>query len=269
VSQPLTGRTIVVTRPRAQAAGLIAAIEAAGGVAVPFPLLEIAPLDDAAPLEAALARLDAAFLAIFISVNAVDFSLPTIRSHRSWPPALPVAAVGQGTARALNRAGFSRVVLPPTQFDSEGLLALPELAAPAVRGRLVLLFKGEGGRDLLAATLAERGAEVLPVPCYKRLPPSGDGSVLRNLFAAGRLDAIVVSSSEAMRHLGQLLLDDPQPTARAEGARLLEQTLIVVPHPRIAQEAGRYCPRIHLTAAGDSGLLAGLSAYNWPPALSQ
>lgn len=269
MSLPLAGRSIVVTRPRAQAAELAAGIEAAGGTAVLFPLLEIAPLRDSALLDAATARLDDASLAVFISVNAVDFSVPAILSNRSWPAALAVAAVGQGTARALRASGFAEVILPPAQFDSEGLLALPELAAPTIQGRLVLLFKGEGGRDLLAATLAERGAEVLPVPCYKRLPPAADAGMLRELFAAGRLDAIVVSSSEAMRHLGKLLLEDAVPELRDTGRRLLDQTLIVVPHPRIAGEAARFCRKIQLTPPGDAGMLAGLSAYNWPSAPSQ
>jgi uroporphyrinogen-III synthase len=269
VSLPLAGRNIVVTRPRAQAKELAAGIEAAGGNAILFPLLEIAPLPDNAPLDAAVGRLDEASLAIFISVNAVDFSVAAIRARRSWPSTLAVAAVGQGTARALRAEGFAEVILPPTQFDSEGLLALPELAASAVRGRLVLLFKGEGGRDLLAATLAERGGEVLPVPCYKRLPPVADSGMLRELFATDRLDAIVVSSSEAMRHLGKLLLDDVPADGCEIGRRLLDQTLIVVPHPRIAEEAARFCRRIQLTPPGDAGMLAGLSAYNWPSAPSQ
>ena len=53
---PLAGRTIVVTRPLAQAAPLAEAITAAGGKPLIFPLLEITAAPDPAPLAAALAR---------------------------------------------------------------------------------------------------------------------------------------------------------------------------------------------------------------------
>ena len=54
---PLAGRTIVVTRPRAQAAPLAEAISAAGGVPLVFPLLEILPPDDPQALADGVARL--------------------------------------------------------------------------------------------------------------------------------------------------------------------------------------------------------------------
>ena len=50
-------RAVVIPRPRAQAAPLAQAVRALGRRAVVLPLLEIAPLDDNAPLRAALAGL--------------------------------------------------------------------------------------------------------------------------------------------------------------------------------------------------------------------
>lgn len=259
MSVPLAGRTIVVTRPSAQAGGLAAGVVAAGGAVVLFPLLEISPLEDDSSLEHGISLLDDAGLAIFISTNAVDFSVPAILARRGWPLSLPVAAVGKGTERQLVAAGFDRVLVPSEQFDSEGLLALPELSAAQIAGKKVLLFKGEGGRDLLATALAQRGATVIPVPCYKRLPPSGDLKQLVDLFVCGRLDAIVVSSSEAMRHLSRLLVDG----FHDEGRRLLDEVLVVVPHPRIAETASVVCRNVLITSSGDDGILAGLVAYNW------
>ena len=184
--KPLTGRTIVVTRPREQAGPLCEGIAAAGGTPIAFPLLEIAALPDDPAFELAMAALDQAALAVFISPNAVTFGLAQsgsaqsglaqagltpVRRQRDWPSNLPVAAVGQGTARTLREHGFAQVIVPDDGFDSEALLACPELAAERLGGKTVLLFKGEGGRDLLASTLSDRGATVLPAPCYRRLPP--------------------------------------------------------------------------------------------------
>ena len=254
---PLAGRTIVVTRPREQAGPLCEGVAAAGGTAVAFPLIEIEALPDDPACQFALTRLDEATLAIFISPNAVAFGVPRVLGYRPWPLELTLAAVGQGTANALRKMGFKQVVVPAAGFDSEALLACPELSATALKGKTVLLFKGEGGRDLLASTLAERGAEVLPAPCYRRLPPVGDVAELLALHEAGQLSGIVVSSSEAVRHLGCLL-----PKAQR---RLLESTVFFCSHPRIA-EAARVigCQQICLTRPGDAGILAGLSEYNWP-----
>ena len=254
--RPLAGRTIVVTRPREQAAPLCEGIAALGGRAVAFPLLEIVELPDQPELLAALAALDSAALAIFISPNAVAFGLRRALAERAWPTGLAVAAVGQGTARALRERGLAQVVVPPSGFDSEALLACPELSAAALAGRTVILFKGEGGRDLLASTLAERGATVLPAPCYRRLPPAGDLAALRKLADAGQLDGLVVSSSEAVRHLEALLA--------SRDRKLLERCVIFCPHPRIATAAGAVGARkVCLTSPGDAGILAGLSEYNW------
>lgn len=253
----LAGRTIVVTRPREQAGPLCDGIVAAGGTAVAFPLLEIVELPDDPAFAAALAVLDTAALAIFISPNAVAFGVPRVLARRTWPTGLAVAAVGQGTAKVLHDQGFSRVIVPVSGFDSEALLACPELSTAALNGKTVVLFKGEGGRDLLASTLGARGAKVLPAPCYRRLPPAGDVAQLLTLYADGELSALVVSSSEAVRHLGALV------PSRHRG--LLENTAIFCSHVRIAAAATAIgCKKICLTEPGDAGILAGLSEYNWP-----
>lgn len=253
----LTGRRVLVTRPRAQAAALCAAIEAAGGEAVLFPLLEIVPLLRDEACERALDALPDARLAIFISPNAVDFGVAAALARGPWPAGLPVAAVGQGSARALRERGFSSVVVPADGFDSEALLACPALSAGALSGAKVLLFKGEGGRDLLAQTLAERGATVLPAPVYRRLPPEGDFGDVLAMADDGRLDGVVLSSSEAVRHFGTLI----PPTQRA----FLEVTPMFCSHPRIADAARVIgCRRIVIAEPGDAGILAALSTYNWP-----
>jgi hypothetical protein len=104
---PLAGRTIVVTRPREQAASLAKAIAAADGAPLLFPLLEILPAADPQALETEAARLPGAALAIFISPNAVDHALPAILAHGPWPAGTVPAAVGQGTVKALAACGVA------------------------------------------------------------------------------------------------------------------------------------------------------------------
>lgn len=253
---PLAGRCIVVTRPRAQAAPLAAAIAAAGGEALLFPLLEIAPADDPAPLNAAAGRLADYSLAIFVSPNAVAHALPVLLAGQDWPAGLLPAAVGPGTAKALTEQGIPGCLLPQQRFDSEGLLALPELAAALLAGRRIAIFRGDGGRELLADTLRARGACVDCIACYRRSGPTDGFAPLLDAWRLGRLDAIVVSSSEGLRYLVDGL--------PAEGRQFLARTPLFVPHARIAEIAGTLgLRRVELTGATDSGLIEGLLAYNW------
>lgn len=253
---PLAGRTIVVTRPVAQAGALAEAIVAAGGIPLIFPLLEIYPAADPQPLAAAIARLADYTVAVFISPNAADHALPPILAQGPWPAALIPAAVGQGTVKALAAHGIDGCVAPRERFDSEALLALPELATERVRGRRIAIFRGDGGRELLADTLRQRGAEVDCVTCYRRCGPSVGMTPLLNAWRIGGLDALTVSSSEGLRYLVERL--------DAEGRDFLQKTPLFVPHARIAESARALgLSNIILTEAADSGIIAGLGAYNW------
>lgn len=254
---PLAGRSIVVTRPQAQAAPLAEAIAAAGGTPIVFPLLEISPAADPQPLAEAAARLAEYAMAAFVSPNAVEHALPALLAHSTWPAGLLPAAVGQGTVKALAVRGVTGCIAPTERFDSEALLALPELAAERVAGRRVAIFRGDGGRELLADTLRQRGATVDCITCYRRSGPSDGVAPLLTAWRLGRLDAITVSSSEGLRYLVDLL--------DAEGLAFLQATPLFVPHARIAENARALgLSHIVLTEAADAGLIAGLHAYNWP-----
>lgn len=252
-SGPLAGMGILVTRPRELASGLMQGIAALGGEPVPFPAVEIAPPADVAALDARIAELPACQLAIFISPTAVAHVLPGILArHGAWPDATRLAAVGEGTARALEQLGVGPVLRAAGGADSEHLLALPELRA--VDGQRVLIFRGQGGRELLARTLARRGARVDYAECYRRLPPSADPAPLLARWRAGGIRAVTVTSGELLDNLLAALGD--------EGAALLRVTPLFAPHPRIAQSAqARGVATAVVTGPGDAGLLAGLTEW--------
>jgi uroporphyrinogen-III synthase len=254
---PLAGKVIAVTRPRQQAEILADLIVAAGGEPLLAPLLEIGPPEDAAPLARAAAGLGDYALAIFISPNAVDYSLPVLLAQGPWPPGVRPAAVGPGTVRALEAHGVGQCVVPPERFDSEALLEMPALAATAMRGRRVAIFRGDGGRELLADTLRARGAAVDPIACYRRFLSPGAVEMLVRACRSGRVDALTFSSSEAL----QGLMEGVDDSAR----RLLTGLTAFVPHARIAETARSLGFRhTILTAPADTGIVAGLCDYNWP-----
>ncbi|WP_018413075.1 uroporphyrinogen-III synthase [Methyloversatilis thermotolerans] len=249
----LDGLWILVSRPRAQAASLSAAILAEGGQPLAFPLIDIEPPAHSDELKAAMDELDGAALAIFVSGNAVSYALDYILGRRGWPPSLAAATVGEQSAAALRARGLPGVIVPQGRFDSEALLALPELSDERVAGRTVLVFRGDGGRELMVDTLRARGARVVPVTCYRRVPPA-DGAPLCRALAQGRLHALTVTSSEAVRNLCHLPGLDCLDALRA--------LPVFAPHARIAEQAraaGFSC--VIETDPADAGLMKGLVAY--------
>ena len=243
----LAGRCIVTTRPAGQAEGLARELQALGAEVLNFPVIAIEAADPA-PLRALnLADFDLAF---FVSPNAVEQTFK-VCPPEEWPPALRVATVGPASARALALQGYASVISPQSGFDSESVLALPEFCAEAVAGKRVLLLRGEGGRDLLAETLRERGATVAQVSCYRRLCAPLDPAPLLARFTRGELSALVFSASEGLRFFLEI-------TGEA-GDDMLRVLPCFAPHPRICaalQAAGAPAPI--LTEAGDAGIAASL-----------
>lgn len=228
--RPLAGVGVLVTRPEHQAASLCRLIEAAGGTALRFPVLAIEPPHAPATAAAVIDRLETFDLAIFISANAVEQGLAAVRARRAWPAALATASIGEATARALRAHGLEPAVQPAGRFDSEALLEQPALAD--VAGRRIVIFRGEGGRELLAATLRERGAEVVYAEVYRRALPVPDPALRADLLArwrAGGVDVVVVTSAEGLANLWALL--------GAEGQPLLRGSALVAASGRVLQKA--------------------------------
>lgn len=252
---PLAGRGIVITRPDRQAAGLAALIDAAGGHALRYPTIEIEPLRTAR-LDALLARLADYDVLVFISRNAVEQGLARIRESGVALAPVPgrpvVAAIGAGTRRALETEGFAAVIAPEGPADSEALLAEPALAN--VSGKRIAVFRGEGGRETLAAGLRARGATVDYAECYRRRAPALDPQPLIAQWLRGEVHAVTVSSGEGLANLAARL---------GEVARTLLVALpVFVPHPRVAEQARALgVADVVVSGAADEDVLAALVAY--------
>lgn len=196
----LAGRTVLVTRPTARATGLAARISAVGGQARLYPVMEIAAPTDGRSRAAALENLASFDMAIFISPTAVEQTLAAVDA---LPAALSLAALGSSSARVLRAHGYTPLINAPTQ-DSESLLLQPPLQAAHVGGKRIVIFRGEGGRELLADTLRRRGALVCYADMYQRRR-----TVLAPLDTAylQQLDAVCVSSNQGLENLLALCAD--------------------------------------------------------------
>jgi uroporphyrinogen-III synthase len=236
---------VIVTRPARQAAGLARQLAALDATPIVVPAIVILPPADRGPLDRAQAALAGYDIAIFVSANAAEYGVP---SPQLWPAALLTLAPGPGTAAALAATGIADVRIPATSFDSEGLLALPELRD--IAGKRVVIFRGEGGRGHLGDTLRERGAQVTYVECYRRAAPATGAAGLGEALAQARAHALTLTSSEGLDNLCALL--------DADDLRRLRQLPAFVPHPRIAEHARSHGFAPVETGATDAGLIAGL-----------
>ncbi len=196
----LAGLKVLVTRPEHQAGPLCALIEQAGGEAVPFPVLAVEAAEESDSLQGILTRLADYWLAIFISPNAVRFGIEAAARHGGIPASLQIAAVGEGSRRELKQRLRRPVdLVPQERYDSEALLALPALQQ--VAGKKIVIFRGSGGRELLAQTLRERGAQVDYAEVYRRLQTRAPDQTILSRWIAGGVNAITVTSSEGLQNL--------------------------------------------------------------------
>lgn len=196
----LKGAAVVITRPSANGRPLLARVRALGGYALSLPGIALRASDAVTRIEDASHGSPPFDIWVFTSPNAVRFTFLQRPAFHIRKGVLAVA-VGGGTARALARHGLHAIA--PTRADSEGLLALPELAD--VRGRRVALVGAPGGRDMIAPELRRRGAEVEAIHVYERVPPRLTRRHFDALARAADPLVMLVSSAEALRNLVALL----------------------------------------------------------------
>ena len=202
----LAGLKVLITRPAGQGEALIEAIRRTGGEAVSFPLLEIFPITDSqrqAEIRQLIQDLDQFQILVFISSNAVRFGLQWIDQYwPQFPVGVEVVAIGPATAAALAELPC-QVQTSQLGMLSEDILQLPVLRN--VEGKKVALFRGVGGRELLADTLRERGAQVDYIETYERHATTHSDTELRELLESEQVNVLSVSSGQILDSLCQLV----------------------------------------------------------------
>ena len=187
--RPLAGITVAVTRAREQASGLAARLGDLGAAVVQAPAIRIVPLRPALP---DLNRYD---LVCLTSPNGVRLLFEAMVAAGRDARALAgmrVAAIGPGTAAALERGGVIADVVPE-RFVAEGLVeALREI--PVTR---VLIARAASARDVLPDALRERGAEVDVLALYDTVAERLSED---ELAAVARADYITFTSSSTVTY---------------------------------------------------------------------
>jgi uroporphyrinogen III methyltransferase / synthase len=226
--RPLHGRTVVVTRARAQASGLAVTLRELGAEVVELPAIRIEPRIDSAEARAAAESIGEYPLVCLTSPNGVRLLFEALsaagldaralggtklqqvgeRGSEAAPAGTVIAAIGPGTARALAAHGI-RADIVPEQFVAEALVEA--LAGVEVTGRRVLVARAAEARDVLPEALRERGAEVDVVSLYETVREEPDEEAVA---AAQGADYVTFTSSSTVTNLTEALGDRFPPNAR-------------------------------------------------------
>ncbi|MEB7715400.1 uroporphyrinogen-III synthase [Kluyvera cryocrescens] len=196
--------TILVTRPSPQGEELVSRLRALGQVAWSFPLIEFSPGRELSTLSRSLNALGDGDLVFALSQHAVSFAHAQLQQqHLLWSTTPRYFAIGRTTALALHQVSGLDVRYPLDREISEVLLQLPELQT--IAGKKALILRGNGGRELLAETLTERGAIVTLCECYQRCPVHYDGAEEAMRWQTREVTTLVVTSGEMLQQLWTLI----------------------------------------------------------------
>jgi uroporphyrinogen III methyltransferase / synthase len=200
--RPLHGRTVVVTRARAQASGLAKTLRGLGATVVELPAIRVEPMTETAEARAAAAAIGDYDLVCLTSPNGVKLLFEAIAAAGLDARALAgatVAAIGPGTARALAAHGIAADIVPE-RFVAEALVEA--LAGVEVEGKRVLVARAAEARDVLPDALRERGAEVDVVAMYETVREAPEEEAIA---AAQGADYVTFTSSSTVTNLTEAL----------------------------------------------------------------
>ena len=205
-ARPLSGKRIVVSRAREQAAALSLPLRELGAEVLEIPFIEIR-------LPASFQRLDEALLhiqdydwLILTSVNGVKALAERIR-HLGLDALnfihLKVAAIGPATEQALEEQQF-KVDVVPDKYVAEAVVSR---LRDQVKGQRILLVRAKVARDVIPEELRRAGAAVHVVEAYETVAPQASRTRLRSVLrdSARRPDVITFTSSSTVRNFVSLL----------------------------------------------------------------
>jgi len=211
----LAGRTVLVTRAPGQAGEFSALLRERGATVVEVPAIEIVPPLSWEDADRAIDRLPGYDWLILTSTNAVDWFFGRVRERRrdlSCLAGVRICAVGPKTRRMIEVAGLE-VDFQPSVYRAEGLIN--EAGEAAWRGKRVLFPRAAEGREVIPVEMKRIGAALDLVTVYRTVPSPAGRDQLRDLLAAGRLDAVTFTSGSTVDSFVSLL--DPAQLAGIAG----------------------------------------------------
>ncbi len=205
-ARPLLGRSVGITRPVNQAAGVVGRLVQLGAEPVLMPTIEILPPESFDEVDAVLDRLEEFDWIVFTSVNGVAGLLGRLWDRGDDLRRLTgcrLAAIGPATAEALANYRLRADVVPES-FRAE---ALGDALSGQVEGARVLWARASRGREVLGEVLVRAGANFEQVVTYRNEDVTAWPSDTLERLANGKIDWIGLSSPSIARGVARLAAD--------------------------------------------------------------
>ena len=206
-NKPLFGKTVIVTRARAQASALTKKLEAQGARVLEVPAIKIVPPADFAPLDKAIAEIDTYKWLILTSVNGVEYFFNRLQKAGKDSRALcgvKIAAIGSATAEALKGYGITADLIP-SAYKAEELA--DALAEDTKAGDKLLLARAKVARNVLPERLRALGAHVDVVAAYETVADCQNKEELLDALESGEASVVTFTSSSTVTNLLDVLGD--------------------------------------------------------------
>ena len=237
--RPLFGKTVLVTRARAQASALTARLEELGADVVEMPAIELVEPDDKyAALDEAIGELETYDWLIFTSANGVDRFFRRLKvcgkDSRKLAKA-KLCAIGSATADRLAEYGLLADTVPK-EYRAEGIIESLRDLKP---GSKILIPRAQVAREILPEKLREMGCQITVAPAYKTVAAAGDPQPVIAALKEGKIDIVTFTSTSTVDNLVNILGD----------AKLLATAKVAV----IGPVTGEACARngIKITAMAE------------------
>lgn len=227
----LNNLQVWVTRPVNQAKTLSKMIIDHGGQVIQFPVITIQAIALTTNNSDLLKQLENIDYIVFISPNAVTYGVTELLKYGEIPAHLKLVTIGQASAQKLQQmTGRTPDITPIDHYNSEALLAHKGLSYNTIKNKGFIIFRGRGGRELLADTLKERGAVIHYIEVYQRLKPIVSDDEINSLWqeSSGKKTMsriISLSSNEGLNNLVEIFASSSNQYAYKQ---LLLSPLIVV-----------------------------------------
>lgn len=209
------------TRPDQRAKALSLFLRQHGVKVIDLPLLALVEKPLTVAERAVLQSIDRYQVVVLVSEAAVKYGLArltTLVKLTEMSKNITWVAVGDKTANYFNQTWQQLTELPaPTVIfpsekstqNNEGLLNLPVIQALGT-GDYLQVWRGIGGRELLADTLAAKGMQVHLLNLYQRVLPSATTqafAVWQQTQSPNQRIVVLISSLTAWQNWQQLTAD--------------------------------------------------------------
>lgn len=204
--KPMFGKTIVVTRSRAQASEFSEKLTDLGAEVIEFPTIDIADPDDFKPMDDEINKIESVDWLIFTSVNGVDAFFDRIcnlgKDIRELK-GVKICAIGPATAKRIRDVRLKVDCQPPKYVAESIVEELKKMGE--INGKRFLMPRADIARSFLPEALINLGAEVADVVAYKTIMAEPRDLNIINKLKNGEINIVTFTSSSTARNFVEII----------------------------------------------------------------